>query len=106
MIQMVVDVGDIWCWEKNQDGYIHGLMIGKLKYRSKIMNELLEKAYQYQNNKQYSKSIELFLQSKRNKLYYEIATLEIAKSYKMANNPMKAIDYFIELVITKIMKKQ
>jgi MoaA/NifB/PqqE/SkfB family radical SAM enzyme len=97
-MQTVADVGDVWCREKNQDGYIPGLMIGKPKYRSKIMNELFEKAYQYQNNKQYDKAVELFLQLKENKQYYEIATLEIAKSYKMANNPIKAIDYFIELV--------
>ncbi len=61
------------------------------------MNELLEKAYQYQNNEQYNKAVELFLQLKENEQYYEIATLETAKSYKMANNPIKAIDYFIEL---------
>ena len=56
------------------------------------MDKLLEKAYQYQNNKQYSKAIELFLKLKENKQYYEIANLEIAKSYKMANNPVEAID--------------
>ena len=62
------------------------------------MDKLLEKAYQYQNNKQYSKAIELFLKLKENKQYYEIANLEIAKSYKMANSPVEAIDYFIEVI--------
>ena len=52
----------------------------------------------YQNNKKYSKAIELFLKLKENKQYYEIANLEIAKSYKMANSPVEAIDYFIEVI--------
>ena len=63
-----------------------------------IMKELLERAYNYQKNGQYKESIELFLKLRENKEYYEISTMEIAKNYKMANDPIKAIDYFAELV--------
>ena len=62
------------------------------------MENLLEEAYNYQRNCQYNESINLFLKIRENKDYYEKATMEIAKSYKMANNPIKAITYFIELV--------
>ncbi len=62
------------------------------------MEKLLEQAYNYQKNCQYKESIDLFFKIRENKDYYEIATMEIAKNYKMSNNPIKAIDYFIELV--------
>ncbi len=64
----------------------------------KIVENLLEQAYNCQKNGQYEKSIELFLKIGENKIYYEKAIMEIAKNYKMSNNPVKAIDYFIELV--------
>jgi len=64
----------------------------------KIVEKLLEQAYDYQKNGQYQESIDLFLKLRENKEYYEIATMEIAKNYKMANDPIKAIDYFTELV--------
>ena len=64
----------------------------------KIMETLLEQAYNYQKNSQYKESIDLFFKIRENKCYYEKATMEIAKNYKMANNPIKAIDYFIELL--------
>jgi len=62
------------------------------------MKKLLEQAYSYQKNGQYKESIAQFLKLRGNKEYYEIATMEIAKNYKMANDPIKAIDYFTELV--------
>jgi len=62
------------------------------------MEKLLEQAYDYQKNGKYKDSTEQFLKLRENKECYEIATMEIAKNYKMANNPIKAIDYFAELV--------
>ena len=62
------------------------------------MEKLLEQAYDYQKKCQYDKSIDLFLKIRENKDYYEKATMEIAKSYKMSNNPLNAIDYFAELL--------
>ena len=62
------------------------------------MKNLLEQAYNSQKNGHYKESTELFLKIREHKDYYEIATLEIAKNYKMSNNPTKAIDYFIELL--------
>lgn len=62
------------------------------------MENLLEQAYDYQKNCQYEKSIDLFLKIRENKDYYEKATMEIAKNYKMSNNPSNAIDYFVELL--------
>ena len=63
-----------------------------------IMENLLQQAYNYQKNCRYEQAIELFFKIRENKEYYEKATMEIAKSYKMSNNPIKAIDYFIELL--------
>ena len=62
------------------------------------MQKILNQAYQYQNTGQYEKAIELFEKLKQHKEYYEISIFEIAKSYKMQNNPVKAIEYFIELI--------
>ena len=62
------------------------------------MENLVEQAYNCQKNYKYNESIELFLKIRENKDYYEKATMEIAKSYKMSNNPIKAIDFFVELV--------
>ena len=62
------------------------------------MEDLLEQAYNYQRKCQYKESIDLFLKIRENKEYYETATMEIAKSYKMSNNPIKAIDYFNDLI--------
>lgn len=62
------------------------------------MDTLLNQAYEYQNNKEYEKSIQLFEELKKNPHYYETALFEIGKSYKMSNVPVKAIDCFIELV--------
>lgn len=62
------------------------------------MENLLEQAYNYQRNCQYADSINLFFKIRENKDYYEKATMEIAKSYKMSNNPVKAIEYFRELI--------
>lgn len=62
------------------------------------MEKLLEQAYDYQKNGQYKEAIDLFYKIRENKEYYEIATMEIAKSYKMSNNPIKAIEYFADLV--------
>ena len=62
------------------------------------MEKLLEQAYNYQKNGQYKEAIDLFCKLGENKEYYEIATMEIAKSYKMSNNPIKAIEYFADLV--------
>ena len=64
----------------------------------KIVESLLEQAYNYQKNGQYKEAIDLFCKLGENKEYYEIATMEIAKSYKMSNNPIKAIEYFADLV--------
>lgn len=62
------------------------------------MENLLEQAYNYQRNCQYADSINLFFKIRESKDYYEKATMEIAKSYKMSNNPVKAIEYFSELI--------
>ena len=62
------------------------------------MKKLLEQAYNFQKKGQYKESVELFLKLRENKEYYEIATMEIAKSYKMSNNPIKAIEYFADLL--------
>lgn len=62
------------------------------------MQEILNQAYKYQNTGQYEEAIALFEKLKQHKEYYEIAIFEIAKSYKMQNNPVKAIEYFIELI--------
>lgn len=62
------------------------------------MENLLEQAYNYQKNGQYKESIELFCKIREHKGYYEIATMEIAKSYKMSNDTTKAIEYFADLV--------
>jgi len=62
------------------------------------MDTLLNQAYEYQNKKEYEKSIQLFEELKKNPDYYETALFEIGKSYKMSNVPVKAIDCFIELV--------
>ena len=62
------------------------------------MEKLLEQAYNYQKKGQYEKSIRLFLKLRENKEYYEKSIMEIAKCYKMANEPIKAIDYFAELL--------
>ena len=62
------------------------------------MEKLIEQAYNYQKKCQYEESIKLFLKIRESKEYYEKATMEIAKSYKMSNNPVKAIEYFIDLI--------
>lgn len=62
------------------------------------MENILEQAYQLQNNKQFSESTEMFEKLLDDKKYYPIAVFEIGKNYKMSNNPVRAIDYFIELV--------
>lgn len=62
------------------------------------MENILEQAYQLQNNKQFSESTEMFKKLLDDKKYYPIAVFEIGKNYKMSNNPITAIDYFSELV--------
>ncbi|GAB1401801.1 hypothetical protein MASR1M68_07120 [Elusimicrobiota bacterium] len=62
------------------------------------MENILEQAYKLQNNKQFNESTELFQKLLEDKKYYPVAVFEIGKNYKMANNPVRAIDYFIELV--------
>lgn len=62
------------------------------------MENILEQAYKLQNNKQFNESTEVFQKLLEDKKYYPIAVFEIGKNYKMSNNPVRAIDYFIELV--------
>ncbi|MDD3064909.1 MAG: tetratricopeptide repeat protein [Endomicrobiaceae bacterium] len=62
------------------------------------MENILEQAYKLQNNKQFSESTELFQKLLEDKKYYPVVIFEIAKNYKMSNNPIKAIDYFAELI--------
>jgi len=62
------------------------------------MKNILEQAYQLQYNKHFQESTEMFKKVLVNKDYYPIAIFEIGKNYKMANNPLKAIDCFAELI--------
>ncbi|MGE4385219.1 MAG: hypothetical protein AB7E39_05060 [Endomicrobiaceae bacterium] len=62
------------------------------------MEEILKEAYSCQANKEYEKSIKLFGQLKQIAVYYETALFETAKNYKMLNDPVKAVDCFIELI--------
>ncbi|MCB4791205.1 MAG: radical SAM protein [Elusimicrobia bacterium] len=60
-------------------------------------NEIIT-AYNYQKDGLYDKALECFINIGNDPEYRERAKLEIAKIYKMMNNPLQAIKSFIDLI--------